>query len=254
MLSLLLGRRPVFLLLLVAAVLGPYVWNQPAWRTKLAAWWQTWAGQAEASVAAWTSSSGDSPPLPASDNPTAPPQLVSLPTADDLPELMVGPRVEDFGEVFRFDLPPRWVVSRWSRVTTILAEYDLEGLRVPFVSGTDLDDIAGSLTYYYDKQHQLQRISFEGRTGDERRLVQFMQQAFNLKVEPSHYAGLLLEKWNGQPKSVLLIRHAPVVLSAEPHSRLEITLELNRPNNTYRLSLPLQEELNLGRKAWRWGT
>src|SRR5262245_29939882 len=32
-----------------------------------------------------------------------------------------GPRVADFSEVIRFDVTPKWVLSRWSRVSTQMA-------------------------------------------------------------------------------------------------------------------------------------
>jgi len=59
---------------------------------------------------------------------------------------LTGPPVADFGEIVRFDISPTWVTSRWPRVTTVTAEAGMEGLRVPIVTGTNTDDLAGSLT------------------------------------------------------------------------------------------------------------
>lgn len=170
-----------------------------------------------------------------------------------LPDMLEGPPVKEFGEAFRFDVNTRWITSRWSRVTTVLSEYELEGLRVPFVSGTRLDDIAGSLTYYYDRNHRLQRITFEGLTGDERRLATFLQQTFNLQPEPSLYAGFYASRWNAQLKSVLVVRHAPVVKAEEPFRQFEIFLEINRPDDFYQLSEPVRKELQQGLQSSRWG-
>ncbi len=44
------------------------------------------------------------------------------------------PNVVDLREVLRFDVNPAWVMQNFQRVTTVLAETRLDGLRVPFVS------------------------------------------------------------------------------------------------------------------------
>ncbi|MBC7855586.1 MAG: hypothetical protein IAF94_19320, partial [Pirellulaceae bacterium] len=48
----------------------------------------------------------------------------------------------DIPEAFRFDVSPQWINARWPRVTTVLAETDLQGLRVPLVTGPRPDDLA----------------------------------------------------------------------------------------------------------------
>jgi hypothetical protein len=75
---------------------------------------------------------------------------------------------------------------------------------VPLVTGTRPDDIAGSLTYYFDKRQQLQRITFEGVVGDERRLVNFVTGQYKLKAEPTLGAGLYVAKWSGRPQKARL--------------------------------------------------
>jgi len=49
-------------------------------------------------------------------------------------------------EVFRFDVTKEWVYGRWPRKSTALAHADLFGVRVPLVTGTNIDDVAGALT------------------------------------------------------------------------------------------------------------
>ena len=46
------------------------------------------------------------------------------------------PRSRSLDEVLRFDLTPDWILHRWPRVSTGLAQLDLQGYRVPLVSGT----------------------------------------------------------------------------------------------------------------------
>lgn len=254
----LLQRRSFFVGTLAAAVGVPYVLNEPDLRGKIDGLLGSFSAPADSTDPAHSSGPlatqtvqhlGGAGPIA---HDTMPPNLQSFTDRHQLPSALTGPPVQDFAEILRFDIAPQWVLSRWSRVTTVLSEYDLEGLRVPLVSGTRLDDIAGSLTYYYDKQHRLQRIALEGVTGDERRLAQHVQRYFGLKPEPSLYAGLLMAKWNGRPKSALIVRHAPVVTSASPHMRLEVRMEINRPENYYEVSQPFLRELEHGQHSSRW--
>mgnify|MGYP006966871329 CR=1 FL=1 len=96
---------------------------------------------------------------------------------------ITGPASDDLFTLFRFDVSPRWVTERWSRVSTIRAEPGWEGLRVPLVTGTKVDDLAGSLTYYFDSQHQVRRITFHGVTGDERKLVAFVSRVYDMRPD-----------------------------------------------------------------------
>jgi len=245
-----INRRSALLAGLAASISVPYMWNNPKMQSYVGEaknWMSSKSGNAVTNTSA-TDANGNL--IPGS---TAPPDFESSPDLGTLPTTLEGSPVADFGEVIRFDVDPRWVTERWSRVTTVLAEYSLEGLRVPFVSGTKLDDIAGAMTYYYDKNHRLQRITLHGYTGDERRLAGFVQRTFGLGPTPSLYAGLYLTQWNGQPKSALIVRLAPVVVSAAPHNRLEVLLEINRPNDYYALSGDFRELLNQGKKNERWG-
>jgi len=104
------------------------------------------------------------------------------------------------------------------------------------VTGTNVEDIAGSLTYYFDSQRQLRRITFNGLTGDDRPLVNLVVQHFKLSSEPALGAGLYITRWNGKPTGVLRIVHAPIVRAQRPHERLEVMLELNQPGIGYGLS------------------
>ena len=152
-------------------------------------------------------------------------------------------QIQDLHEILRFDVTPDWIMSRWPRVTTNLADLDLEGMRVPLMTGTRPDDLAGSLTYYFDKHWQVQRISFNGTTGDDRRLVALIVKSYGLRPEPSLNRGLYLAKWNGIPKSALRIRLVSVVRSEAPPSHLQIEMELNRPGVHYKLNDAFAESL-----------
>jgi hypothetical protein len=165
---------------------------------------------------------------------------------------LVGPPVAHFAEILRFDITPDWIAARWPRVTATLAEQGLEGMRVPAVTGTNVDDLAGSLTYYFNQYHQLQRLTFEGYTGDERKLVGVATESYGLQPEPTLDAGMYVARWNGQPSSILRVARAPIMTHDSPHSRLHVLLELNRPSMEYGLSPQAVALIERDRNSRRW--
>jgi hypothetical protein len=130
-------------------------------------------------------------------------------------------------EAFRFDVTPAWVTSRWPRVSTVAGEPKQLGMRVPLVSGTQFDDIAGSLTYYFDEHHQLQRITFTGLTGDPRRLLAATVIPYGLQSQPTTHAAHYTAGDPKKPTSQVTVRHLPVV-SAAARVRAEVAVDLRR--------------------------
>jgi hypothetical protein len=175
---------------------------------------------------------------------------VSFETPENNAALTGG--IGELGDIIQSDVTPQWIMQRWSRVSTIHNEPGMAGFRVALVTGTDIDDIAGSLTFYFDNQQRLRRITFDGLTGDDSKLVKIAAQRFNLHPEPALGAGLYIARWNGQPTGVLRISHASVLRSQRPHERLEVMFELNQPGVGYGLSAHAQETLNRDRLTNRW--
>ena len=123
-------------------------------------------------------------------------------------------------EVLRFDVTTAWVLSKWPRVWANLAELDMQGYRVPLVTGTGDADVAGSLTYYFNAKQRMARITFFGTTGDTRRLVAFLESTYNFKriqiEEPNLYV-YQVKSWTwGSVTSELRMRPASVVRSDVP--------------------------------------
>jgi hypothetical protein len=168
------------------------------------------------------------------------------------PAPLEGPPVQNFAEVFHFNATPEWVTGRWGRVSTVLSELEFEGMRVPLVTGPRLDDVAGSLTYYFDKDHRVRRLSFDGTTGDPRRLAALAQQHFGLVHAPSLDAALYVKKWNGVPRSALLISHPAVVQADRPMMRYNVKMEINLPEPPYQLSKEFAELLDHEKHTARW--
>ena len=134
-------------------------------------------------------------------------------------------------EVFRFEVTPPWVLSSWPRVSTVLADLNLQGYRVALVTGPAEYDLAGALTYYFDAEQRLQRMQFVGTTGDARPLVEHLTSrlGFERKVtdDPRLYRYEVLE--SGQVLSLLEIRPKPVIHAYEPRHRFDVMLLIRRP-------------------------
>lgn len=201
--------RPATWLLLVASSLGlPYFFSQDA------------ATLRESSVVS------DMEASPANVTAVLPPEQGFR------PELRIeGNNVDELSQVFRFDVTTAWVLGHWARVSTQLADLDLQGYRVPLVTGTKPSDLAGSLTYYFNKRQRVERITFTGTTGDARPLVSLLVARFGFRRQFVDDAGLYLYRVMHGRKVVseLRIRPAHVVRSSDPHGRFEVALDLRRP-------------------------
>ena len=135
-----------------------------------------------------------------------------------------------FEEVFRLDVNSAWLMARWPRVTTGLAELELHGYRVPLVTGKREDDLAGALTYYYDKNQEIQKMTFRGVTGDPRRLVHFGTSQCELEREIVDDPAMQVYRTKGMGKnaSELTIRPAKVIRADAPRERYEVEFILKR--------------------------
>lgn len=155
-------------------------------------------------------------------------------------------------EVLRFDVTPRWVTDHWDRVSSVRAERDLVGMRVPLVTGTDIADFAGSLTYYFDARQRLRRLTLHGHTGDDRPLVELAVKAFGLRTEPHLGAGIHLLRWNAKPMNVLRVTHAPVVRADEPFTKFVVEMEINDVHGGYGLTPEFAQLLIPDQHVRKW--
>jgi len=144
-----------------------------------------------------------------------------------------GAPVRSMAEVLRFDVSPRWILSRWPRVSTGLAHLEFQGYRVPLVTGSTESDVAGSLTYYFNPQQQVQRITFRGTTGDVRRLVALLTTRHRFTRRLTNDPGIFLYETvspAGQPSGVLKVSMSGVVRSNDPYRRFDVDLTMERPS------------------------
>ncbi len=178
-------------------------------------------------------------------------KLHKIPDHAPMPSL-VGTRTDDLRKIIRFDATPEKVIAHFSRVTTVLADLSLQGLRVPVVTGTEATDLAGTMTYYFDKSGQTQRISLHGFTGDPRELITTLSQHYELKHEPSYEAGVYMKRWNGHPINFMRITHAPVVRTENVHQKYTVFLDQNHPNLAYGISNEARRIVAADRATGRW--
>ncbi len=162
------------------------------------------------------------------------------------------PAVHSLQEVLRFDITPGWVMQRFPRVTTVLADTQLDGLRVPLITGTSPSDIAGTLTYSFDRYQRLQRLTVHGATGDATRFIAELQQQYQMQQVPSLGGVLYMLSWNGRPTSIVHVEPAAVIYGDSPYSRFNILIELNQAGLEYGLSPEAKRLLDAGKSTRRW--
>lgn len=176
----------------------------------------------------------------------------TLPQMQQQPTSVGGGTVGDLREVLRFDIKPGWLPQRFSRVTTVLSNVQMDGLRVPLVTGIQPSDLAGSLTYYFDGSQALNRINLHGLTGDPSKLANLMVQFYQLKPEQSLGGQLFTTRWNNRVTSLLHIAPAPIIYAGADHSKYIVFLELNQPNQNFALSDEAAEILRQAAATQRW--
>ena len=239
----------------LAATLGPYLWTHPeavdAISRQVSAWTSSGGKGKSGGAGAFHGAYGGAYGGASSGDLTSLPDDQSLGLAsnlfggqESLP--IAGAPVSDFSELFRFDATPQWVTSRWARVTAFPTPEGWQAMRVPVVTGTQVDDLAGSLTFYFDSLHQVQRITFKGSTGDVQRLVAWSTSTAGLKRETTLAAELYTRRWSGRATAVLAIQNHPVMRSSDSLHRFDLLLELNPPKSKG-VSSEVQEWLALNR-------
>jgi hypothetical protein len=180
-------------------------------------------GQAPAAATAASATSGT-----AAANSATPGTTLAISSNSAAPRTSLN--VHDAGSVFNFDITPEWVLARWPSVSTGLAHMQLEGYRVPLITGTTQQDLAGALTYYFDAKQRLQRINFVGVSGDPRPLIGLLSSRFQMTRRLANDPSLVVYE-AAQPgqkaTSGLQIRVAPLQ-PGETNRKYEIDVSLGR--------------------------
>ncbi|HEY2826600.1 MAG TPA: DUF6690 family protein [Pirellulales bacterium] len=146
------------------------------------------------------------------------------PKADETP-------IIEMTEAFRWEVTPQSVMSHWPRVSSGLPGENLQGMRVALISGLRMDDVAGSLTYYFTAAQKCAKITFSGTTGDPSRLVGLLVDRYGFKPVGSTDPGVMRYeiRWMGDAHSWLIIRPSAIVRSSSPYARYEVQASINDP-------------------------
>jgi hypothetical protein len=135
----------------------------------------------------------------------------------------------DLAEVLRFDVSPDWVMQRWPWISAGLSQLPLQGYRVPLVTGTAVDDVAGSLTYYFNAKQKVEQITLEGTTGDASQLLRILVGRYRFGRRLTNDPGLFryeVPELRGPAKSFLDIR---ITQPNDAYRRYQVELVLMRP-------------------------
>jgi hypothetical protein len=146
-------------------------------------------------------------------------------------------------DALRFDVTPAWVSTTWPRVTTQRLETGWYGMRAPLVTGTEPDDVVGAVTYYFNTQNYVERITLYGYTGNAEPLISLVQQQYGLSPYAAVGRGLFLSFNGTQAIGVLQVEDAPLPLLDRNGSRYRVQLELNLPRPGAELSPELMDKL-----------
>ncbi|MEM6656204.1 MAG: DUF6690 family protein, partial [Planctomycetota bacterium] len=136
------------------------------------------------------------------------------------------------GDALRLDVSRQWVYARWARKSTGLADPELFGVRAPLVTGSQMHDIAGAVSYYFDGNGVVQRLRFHGRTADTTQLVSLVQQRFGMSPQPAGPGEQLYQVQSRRGvESELRTRPEAVLWGTSPHTSFVVDLEVNRPGS-----------------------
>ena len=155
-----------------------------------------------------------------------------------------GPVMISLTEVLSMNVTHAWVTQRFTRITTTLADSGYDGLRVPLVTGMGETALTGSLTYYFDRNRQLQRITFHGTTGNPQELTTLLTQMLEFEQKQCLGGELYTRGWMNRVDSVCRIRPAGILHAGAQSTRYEVLLEMNRSQWKTSLSPTAKQLLN----------
>src|SRR5262249_9806845 len=119
------------------------------------------------------------------------------------------------------------------------------------VTGTQPTDVAGSLTYFFDEHHQLQRITFTGLTADPRRLLATVVTPTGLKSQPTTDAAHYIAGEAQKPTSEVNVRH-PATMGGDGKTQMEVAVDLSRADAlTWRAKAEREPEVKLMPSSYR---
>ncbi|HVT29868.1 MAG TPA: DUF6690 family protein [Lacipirellulaceae bacterium] len=222
-----MSSRPLIIATLVGASVGvPYLASQSSLGQKNS----TGAKQAQPAALPSTTATPSRTPIISQPQLAAVQAPVAL-THGNLPPI-TGPQFASVGQVLRFDITKEWIYQNWDRKLTGPTDVGLFSVRVPLVMGPQLTALAGSLTYYFNPQGQVEYISFLGHTGDTTPLVQLVTGTYHLQYVSSPTGEQVYQLlYEGQVQSELRTHPEPILQAGSPNQSIAVELELARPGS-----------------------
>lgn len=204
----------------------------------------------------WSGTPTVPPPsqVPSTARPVDPNQFrYEMPKLPEIPDSgMYTQRIQALQEVLRFDISPAWVLQRFPQVATVTADTRLDGMRVMLMTGTMPNDLAGTLTYYFDHYKRVQRITIHATTGDPARFLAELQHVYRLQQQPALRGNLYVRKWNGRPTSLAYTELAPFVSAHNANSKFKFYAELNSPGLEFGISSEAKQIVDTAQPDQRW--
>ncbi len=142
-----------------------------------------------------------------------------------------GGQISSFNRIFQCGAPRSWVQRTYDDASRTM-DQQREGLRVTLVTGDKLEDLAGSLTYWFDRQGRVERITFQGVTGNPAKLVSFAHRSQKMVARGCERDAIFVRDGKNGPLHLLHISRLPFVNVQTQYGRYEVTLELNQPGSS----------------------
>ncbi len=157
--------------------------------------------------------------------------IIAAPAVVNRPAIN-GTQFTSIDQVIRFDVTKEWVYQNWDRKSTGPTDVGLFGVRVPLAMSPQMWALAGSLTYYFNTQGQVEHISFKGRTGDATQLVQLLMSRYQFQPAQSLAGEQVYQaQYNGQVQSELRTHPESVMWLNTANQSVAVELELARPGS-----------------------
>lgn len=119
------------------------------------------------------------------------------------------------------------IMRRLDEFTEVRDAKGRNGVRLTLVSGDQLDDLAGSLTYWFDHRGRACRIQFDGVTGDPGRLISYVGRYQRMAARGCSVDALYVRDGRAGPRSLLHLSRPRKVNLETLYGRYRVKLELN---------------------------
>jgi hypothetical protein len=174
---------------------------------------------------------------------------VILPGDANSPDLNAMPLafvpVANFAEVIRLDANSTWVKSRWDRISVFATGDGLTAFRCDLVTGMNQGDLHGCLTYFFDRQDKVAKISFRGWCGDPSPIKNFAITSWKLEPKDGKSSSVFVARSWRVTRGALILQNAPIIRRDQPHEQVAVFFEVAAPDFRDGISREMCEAIEL---------